>query len=112
MVVHVDLSVTLHKRYTAMSKEAIISEIQYLIGTTTGQELPAGAALEPMRVRLVEQPARQRFVMTASGNAFWIEYLVAEAKSIGWKQQHSVFLSELVELDVSANHVKKRSRFQ
>ena len=107
ITVHVELTAILHKRYVAATKEAILSEVQYLIGTTLAQPMEAAEDLEPMQFRLEEQPEKGRFELRASGNAFWIEHLVAEAKEIGWKQKHSVFLSETVEVrpTVSKNMV-------
>jgi hypothetical protein len=108
ITVHVELTAILHKRYVAATKEAILSEVQYLIGTTLAQPIEADMAdMEPMQFRLEEQPEKGRFELRASGNAFWIEHLVAEAKDIGWKQKHSVFLSETVEVrpTVSKNMV-------
>lgn len=99
IAVHVELNVILHKRYVAGTKDALLTEVQVLIGTTLAQPLPEHMAdLEPMQFRLEEQPEKGRFELRASGNAFWIEYLVSEARDIGWKQKHSVFLTEMVEV--------------
>jgi hypothetical protein len=99
ITVHVELTAVLHKRYVAASKEALLSEVQILIGTTLAQPLPEHMAdIDPFQFRLEEQPEKGRFELRATGNAFWIEYLVSEAREIGWKQKHSVFLSEVVEV--------------
>jgi hypothetical protein len=99
ITVHVELTAVLHKRYVAASKEALLTEVQILIGTTLAQPLPEHMAdIDPFQFRLEEQPEKGRFELRATGNAFWIEYLVSEAREIGWKQKHSVFLSEVVEV--------------
>ena len=99
IAVHVELTAVLHKRYVAGTKDALLTEVQVLIGTTLAQPLPEHMAdIDPFQFRLEEQPEKGRFELRASGNAFWIEYLVSEARDIGWKQKHSVFLSEVVEV--------------
>lgn len=108
ITVHVELTAVLHKRYVAGTKDALLTEVQVLIGTTLAQPLPADLAdIEPFQFRLEEQPERGRFELRATGNAFWIEHLVSEARDIGWRQKHSVFLSETVEVrpTVSRNMV-------
>ena len=99
IAVHVELTAVLYKRYVAASKDALLTEVQVLIGTTLAQPLPAHLAdIDPFQFRLEEQPEKSRFELRATGNAFWVVYLVSEARDIGWKQKHSVFLSETVEV--------------
>lgn len=99
IAVHVELTAVLHKRYVAGTKDALLTEVQILIGTTLAQPLPEHLAdIDPFQFRLEEQPEKGRFELRATGNAFWVEYLVSEARDIGWKQKHSVFLSETVEV--------------
>jgi hypothetical protein len=110
ITVHVELTAVLHKRYVAASKEALLTEVQILIGTTLAQPLPEHMAdIDPFQFRLEEQPEKGRFELRATGNAFWIEYLVSEAREIGWKQKHSVFLSEVVEVRPTVSLAEARA---
>jgi len=110
ITVHVELTAVLHKRYVAGTKDALLTEVQVLIGTTLAQPLPEHMAdIDPFQFRLEEQPEKGRFELRATGNAFWVEYLVSEAREIGWKQKHSVFLSEVVEVRPTVSLAEARA---